>query len=563
MFVPRYPSTLRHRPFSRRVPILLMVLFAWTIRDGFCALPPAPPPEHSLACAKPPAMAARLQSHPDAQSWIDLGNWFGEHQQIACAQQAFRSGLRLAPASPQLNYLLGFSLYESHDFEPAIPPLQRSIKADPSVLKPHLLLASIYTHLERPADAEHEWQAALQIDPSSGMALHGLSQSLLAREDYADEIALLQHVKRDEDLTIDLALAYAHAGQPEQAVDTVSSALEATPDSLKLVNALVTLYIRVSRTFDAQRIAEKSYKLHPNDYSALIACLRTMVVNGDWGPAMPLGKKALAEHPHSFDALYLEGVLERQSGDYLAARDHLTAAAALNPNLPNLHANLGIALSHLHDPAAAQPQLEQAIALGDKDPETHFELANVLRALGNADGARQEMIRYQTAVKEKDAAALAVSKASEASLALDKGDMQRAVQLYREAFAATPNDALLGYKLSVALDKAGDTDGERSVLEQVIAIDPTIALAQNQLGYLNSQHGDYAAAEQHFRQAVTDAPAFTQAWISLAATLGMESKFPEAQQAVATALRLEPQNSQALQLNHDLAAAQSQTKNNQ
>jgi tetratricopeptide (TPR) repeat protein len=539
------------------VPILLMVLFAWTIHDGYCE----PAPAHPAACPKPPAIASRLQSHPTAQTWIELGNWFGNHQQFTCAQQSFRSGLRLAPGSAQLNYLLGLSLYESHDFDQAIPPLQRSIHADSTILKPHLLLASIDARLARPNDAEPEWRAALQIDPSSDMALHGLSQSLLAREDYADEIALLQGVKRDEDLTIDLALAYAHAGQLERAVDTVSNALDATPDSVKLVNALVTLYIKVSRTFDAQRIAEKSYQLHPDDYTALIAYLRTLVVNGDWAPAMPLGKKAVAEHPHSFDALYLEGVLERQSGDYTAAREHLMAAVALNPTVPNLHTNLGITLSHLHETAAAKSQLEQAITMGDKDPEVHFELANVLRALGDADGARAEMVRYQTAVKEKDADALAVSKASEASLALDKGDTQRAVQLYRDAFAATPNDALLGYKLSVALDKAGDTDGERSVLDQVIAIDPTIALAQNQLGYLNSQRGDYAAAEQHFRQAVSDAPAFTQAWISLAATLGMESKFPEAQQAIASALRLEPQNTQALQLSHDLAAAQGPSKN--
>ena len=121
---------------------------------------------------------------------------------------------------------------------------------------------------------------------------------------------------------------------------------------------------------------------------------------------------------------------------------------------------------------------------------------------------------------------------------------------------------MIGYRLSTALDQAGDVDGEQSVLEKVISIDPTIALAQNQLGYLESRRGDYPAAESHFRLAVASAPAFTQAWISLAATLGMESKFPEAQQAVASALRLEPQNSEAQQLSHDLAAAQSQQPHN-
>jgi len=100
------------------------------------------------------------------------------------------------------------------------------------------------------------------------------------------------------------------------------------------------------------------------------------------------------------------------------------------------------------------------------------------------------------------------------------------------------------------------------VLEKVVAIDPSIALAQNQLGYLESRRGDYTSAESHFRQAVASAPAFTQAWISLAATLGMESKFSEAEQAVASALRLDPQNSEAQQLRHDLAAAQSQQPHN-
>jgi hypothetical protein len=40
--------------------------------------------------------------------------------------------------------------------------------------------------------------------------------------------------------------------------------------------------------------------------------------------------------------------------------------------------------------------------------------------------------------------------------------------------------------------------------------------------------------------------------------LGGESRFPEAQQALATPLQLDPQNAQALQLRKDLDAAQGQ-----
>ena len=58
-----------------------------------------------------------------------------------------------------------------------------------------------------------------------------------------------------------------------------------------------------------------------------------------------------------------------------------------------------------------------------------------------------------------------------------------------------------------------------------------------------------------FRQAVKSAPAFTDGWINLAATLALEKHFLEAQEAVANALRLEPTNAQALQLSQDLNAA--------
>jgi Flp pilus assembly protein TadD len=320
--------------------------------------------------------------------------------------------------------------------------------------------------------------------------------------------------------------------------------------------------VKVSRTLDAEHLAEKTWRAHPDDVSVQTAYLRTLVINGDWGPAKPIGAKLLTEAPHAYDTLYLNGVMERQAGEYAAARDHLTEALAIHPDQQSVEANLGIALSHLQDPASAKVHLEKAIELGNTEPETHFELANVLRALGQTDDAKQEMLRYQQAVKDKDNTTLAVSKAAEAAQALGKGDTQRAVQLYKEAFDAAPKNALIGYRFSAALDQAGDMDNEQSVLEKVVAIDPSIALAQNQLGYLESRRGDYTSAESHFRLAVAAAPAFTQAWISLAATLGMESKFPEAQQAVASALRLDPQNGEAQHLSHDLAAAQGQQPHN-
>lgn len=508
------------------------------------------------ACVAPPALRAKLHAHPSADVWIEIGNWYGDHQQFSCAHDAFRSGLRLDPRSAQLNYLLGLSLYEAGSAQDAVEPLRRSIQLDASVIKPHIVLATVLMHLGQPADAESEWRAALKVDSSSAMAQHGLVDALMAQHDYAGVIAVLKGVQLDEELTLQLAVAMTQNGSLLDAIQLVEHALESTPDSVNLSTTLVTLYTKVSRTLEAQSLAEKTWRAHPDNVNAQTAYLRILVTNGDWTPARPIGEKLLAEEPHAYEALYLNGVMERQASDFASARTHLEEAVSLEPNQQSARANLGIALSRLHDPADARSQLEKAIELGNKEPETRFELGNVLRALGDADGARKEMLAYQQAVKEKDNTSLAVSKSAEAEQALNNNDVERAVALYREAFTAAPQNALVGYRLATALDKAGDFDGERAVLEQVIAIDPTIALAQNQLGYLESQRGNYAVAEDRFRKAVDAAPRFTQAWISLAATLGMESKFTEARQAIATALTIEPNNTQAQQLSQELAAAQ-------
>ena len=65
-------------------------------------------------------------------------------------------------------------------------------------------------------------------------------------------------------------------------------------------------------------------------------------------------------------------------------------------------------------------------------------------------------------------------------------------------------------------------------------------------------------SKKHFREAVRAAPRFTEAWVNLAATLGLQSRFTEAQDAVTNALRIDPQNPQALLLRDTIAKALAQ-----
>jgi tetratricopeptide (TPR) repeat protein len=517
-------------------------------------------PAGKVSCVPPKTLEPKLSGKPRPDTYAELGIWYSDHQQYACASGAYSAGLRLEPDSSRLQYLLGVSLYAGGHPEAAVGPLQRSIELKPDVLKPYLVLAGALEDLRRPDEAKAQWQAALRIDPHSPLALDGLSKNLLARGDYASVIQLLGATPEGEPLVLDLALAYQKAGLPDQATEVLRNAMKALPSSERLSEALVTILATQAHYQEAVQIAAKSVQLHPRDLDVRKLYLHVLVLADDEELARPLAHQLLVTAPHDFGVLYLNGVLANRSGDYTAARAYLQEAITLNPSHYNSRYNLGIALAQVNDPKGAREQFEKALALGALEPEVRFEYAKILRTLGETKLAAEQLKLYQDEQKAKADRTLAASKSAQAESELAAGNVQEAAALYRDAVNALPQNAMLNFKLAMALDRIGDTTAEQAALEKAVQIDPDMAIAHNQLGYLASLKGDAGTAEEQFRQAVRAQPAYIDAWVSLAATLGMQSRFPEAQQAIDSALRLDPHNENALQLQKGLAAAAGQVQ---
>jgi Flp pilus assembly protein TadD len=497
------------------------------------------------ACTGPASLEARIHAHPHAGAYAELGVWFYENHQTECAAEAYQSGLKLAPDSARLNYLLGGSLYATGRFEDAVAPLKKAVRLNPEELQAHLLLGAVLARLGRTQEAVSEWSAALKIDPSSKAALDGQAKSLIAAGDYASVIRNLRSVARDDNLTLDLAIAYRNTGILDEAEQTLKQGLDADPNSDALTAALISLY-NATNYAAATELAEKIAAQKPDDLEAQRLYLRSLVMIGDKDHAVPLGRKLLALAPHDADLLNLNGVLERETGDYQAARKHLEEAVALAPNDPDPRMNLGLVLAVLNDPAGAKIQLQKALALGRDVPQVHFELAKILRTLGETEAAQQQFALYQQKQKQVSDLALAATKAAQATEAVKAGDNQKAAELYRQACASEPQNPKLAYELALALDNLGDRAGERAALEQAIQANPHFVPAQYQLGYIDLQTGDNAGAERQFRLTANEAPENAQAWIGLAAALGAESRFEEERKAAATALGLDPNNAARL-----------------
>ncbi len=515
-------------------------------------------PAWSASCAGPAPLEAQVHAHPDADSYSALGIWFGDHHQSECAAQAFQAGLKLEPNSPRLSYLLGLSFYTAGQLQESIGPLQHSVELDRKDEKAHLLLASALSGLGRGNQAFVEWQAALRINPNSKMALDGIAKTLLAAGDNETVIAQLSTMKLDENLTVDLAIAYGRAEQLDNAASTLIQGLKSYPNSIALTSSLVSVYSKQLRLEDADKVASQLALHNPHNLEAQRVYLQELVFIGKNQTALPLARKLLAQAPSDADVLYLNGVVERALGELAAARKHLEEAEEFDPNRYTVHFNLGCTLEELEDNEGAKTEFEKAIELAPDESESRVELAKVLHKLGENDAAQKELLLYQKQLKDKSDKDQVAQKSTQAAEALRAGDMQRAATLYREAIAVLPDNVGLRYRLAQVLNDLNDTEGERVALEQAVKIDPTFTLAQYQLGYLDSLAGDKAGAERQYRLAIDTAPGYVQAWIALATTLAMESRSSEALAAVDSALKIAPDNSAALKLRKTLVDSQGQ-----
>ena len=503
-------------------------------------------------CIGPQSTMEHVRSQPTSQNAIHLGNWFAENKQFECAVDVFRNALQTDPSSAQLNYLEGLALMGWGHQSEAIPALQNAFRLQPGNIKPLLLLAEVYDQSGQHVQADEQWRQALAINPRSEPALEAWSSALLARKDYAGLIALLRPAPRTETLAIRLSATYETLGLLDAANNVLGEAMRLSPRSVPLTIAKAKILVKQRHSDEAATLLSAAVQQDPTNLETQQILFRILVLSGHGSRARALGEQLLEKLPHTAEILYLNGLIERAAGDNAHAKAHFEEAVALDPGCAICQYDLGTLLVVLHEWSEAKIHLEKAVSLGDTVPEVHYELGLALRGLGENELAVQQIKEFQQIDKEKKDAREAVSQSFQADADLAAGKVQEAIARYRQACARLPGDALCRFRLSLALRKAGDIEGQRAVLEEVVRLNPKLAAAQSQLGYIFFNSGEIAAAVEHFQLAANADPASVVAWVDLAAGMGAESHFREARKAVATALRLDPNNSEARELAREL-----------
>lgn len=183
-----------------------------------------------------------------------------------------------------------------------------------------------------------------------------------------------------------------------------------------------------------------------------------------------------------------------------ATDDAVAAArqwAAAEPQQPQAHRWLALALQQQGDITAAQASLDQALALAPDDADLHLQHAGLLLAQRQLDAAGAALDRTTTLNPNEFSAYL-----MQAHLALAREDIDEAERLGRLAARVQPdNPELAAIEGMVAL-RRGDADRALAVLSaasQQLPDDPRVIYA---LGFAYLAKDLLAFAEQAFRRVI-------------------------------------------------------------
>ena len=135
---------------------------------------------------------------------------------------------------------------------------------------------------------------------------------------------------------------------------------------------------------------------------------------------------------------------------------------------------------------------------------------------------------------------IAATLVNEGNQALARGNAATAVEKYRKAVEAQPEDEDAHFNLGIALTRAGKIPEAKKEYEKALELFPDYAEAHNNLGNILKNEKDYAGAIEHFKKAIVALPDNPSAQNNYGTALALQGNVNEAVAHFSEAVRLKP-----------------------
>jgi tetratricopeptide (TPR) repeat protein len=189
-----------------------------------------------------------------------------------------RHGTAIAPASPDMHFLLGDALIMAGDFAGAEAAYRQSISLQPLFPQAHNGLGLALVHQQKLEAAIESWRRSIQL-----------------KHDYAEAHA-------------NLGAALAQVEKPAEAAEVLNRAVQLNPNFAPAHNNLANVLDKLEQTDEAIPHWERALALYPDYFDALVNLGRTVQRRGQHQRAMDLLDHALRLKPSNPDARFLRGL---------------------------------------------------------------------------------------------------------------------------------------------------------------------------------------------------------------------------------------------------------------
>jgi Flp pilus assembly protein TadD len=222
---------------------------------------------------------------------------------------------------------------------------------------------------------------------------------------------------------------------------------------------------------------------------------------------------------------------------------------AKNPTSWAARFNLGESLLSQGKPDEGIQEIREAVRLSPEQPWLRTGLASALLTAGQTEEAEAEFRRALADPLHDIARGDALVRLG--VLMAKKGNLDEAIDLFRQAIELRENNTRAIYNYGLALSKKGDRDAGIAEVRRALAIAPFDPEAQHGLGAMLTERGKLAEALVHLEQAVALHPSSAAYREDLGSALFTSGDMERAGEQLAEAVRLNPNSAKA----HNLLGA--------
>jgi tetratricopeptide (TPR) repeat protein/2-polyprenyl-3-methyl-5-hydroxy-6-metoxy-1,4-benzoquinol methylase len=268
---------------------------------------------------------------------------------------------------------------------------------------------------------------------------------------------------------------------------------------------------------------------------------------GELQQADALYRQVLALKGDHFDALHYLGVLRHQVGQNDIAVELMGKALAVKERSPECHFNIALAFGALGKWEETIAHNRRAIALRPDYPMAYLNLGNALKAQGKAADAAGS---YRRALASQPDNHILHCNLANVLAELDRAD--DAIAHYRRALTLKPDYAEAYNNLGTVLMARGEIEEAKALHRRALTINPELAEAHVNLGNACKAEGRLGEAIGWYRKALAVRPSHAEAYNNLGAAHAAGEQWGEAAAAYRRAVELSPHSAIA---HRNLAAA--------